>query len=261
MLDALVALAAVYQAHAASAPELRPIAAQLLRCVHLMIEDDPTMRDACQRLGLVELLVAQLHLDVHGSMGEPAPHHGSAAFAVAAAASSLVGGHHRPASPSPSRSPPPRAGTILAQPVPPDAGTLPPQVVPDGSPLYRSGGSGSGGSSPHAPCGGGRRPPSCPMLEPPIPEEQEVLQDPLATAPVLALVPRSGDADATPGSEAAPLRGLGMGPTPLQRAAAACLLRAVLAPVASRATIEVVVHGALLPALHMQVRRAVSAAF
>lgn len=54
-------------------------------------------------------------------------------------------------------------------------------------------------------------------------------------------------------SEAAALRGLGAGPTPLQRLAAAALLRVVLKPVMGPATIEVLLHGMLLPALHMQV--------
>jgi hypothetical protein len=55
-------------------------------------------------------------------------------------------------------------------------------------------------------------------------------------------------------SEAAALRGLGAGPSPLQRLAAAALLRVVLRPVMGPATIEVLLHGMLLPALHMQVR-------
>lgn len=57
----------------------------------------------------------------------------------------------------------------------------------------------------------------------------------------------------THSSEAAALRGLGVGPTPLQRLAAAALLRVVLKPVMGPATIEVLLHGMLLPALHMQV--------
>lgn len=59
---------------------------------------------------------------------------------------------------------------------------------------------------------------------------------------------------ASHGSEAAALRGLGVGPSPLQRLAAAALLRVVLVPVMSGASIEVLLHGMLLPALHMQVK-------
>lgn len=55
-------------------------------------------------------------------------------------------------------------------------------------------------------------------------------------------------------SEAAALRGLGVGPTPMQRLAAAALLRVVLVGRMSAATVEVLLHGMLLPALHMQVR-------
>jgi hypothetical protein len=54
-------------------------------------------------------------------------------------------------------------------------------------------------------------------------------------------------------SEAAALRGLGAGPSALTRVAAGLLLRQVLGGVMSGASIEVAVHGLLLPALHMQV--------
>lgn len=54
-------------------------------------------------------------------------------------------------------------------------------------------------------------------------------------------------------SEAAALRGLGAGPSALNRVAAALLLRQVLGGVMSPASIEVALHGLLLPALHMQV--------
>jgi hypothetical protein len=54
-------------------------------------------------------------------------------------------------------------------------------------------------------------------------------------------------------SEAAALRGLGAGPSALTRVAAGLLLRQVVGGVMSAASIEVAVHGLLLPALHMQV--------
>jgi hypothetical protein len=55
-------------------------------------------------------------------------------------------------------------------------------------------------------------------------------------------------------SEAAALRGLGAGPSAVTRVAAGLLLRQVLAGVMSGSSIEVALHGLLLPALHMQVR-------
>jgi hypothetical protein len=53
--------------------------------------------------------------------------------------------------------------------------------------------------------------------------------------------------------EAGALRGLGTGPTPLQRCCVAALLREVLRPVVGPKSREVMLHGLLLPALHMQV--------
>ena len=53
--------------------------------------------------------------------------------------------------------------------------------------------------------------------------------------------------------EAGALRGLGAGPTPLQRCCVAALLREVLRPVVGPKSREVLLHGLLLPVLHMQV--------
>jgi hypothetical protein len=95
-----------------------------------------------------------------------------------------------------------------------------------------------------------------PFHEAPIPEDEELAPEAfLGSSPThrhvasraLSLVaPR-------PASEAAPLRGFGGGPTPLQRMAGAALLRAALAPVMGEAAISVLMHGMLLPALHMKV--------
>lgn len=55
----LVLFVGVYQAQPAM-PELRPIAAQLLRCLHLLARDDDEFRQEARRLGLVRLLVQQV---------------------------------------------------------------------------------------------------------------------------------------------------------------------------------------------------------
>jgi hypothetical protein len=97
-------------------------------------------------------------------------------------------------------------------------------------------------------------------VEPPIPEDSEA---------DVALLPQNSSSDtggyssssvlagrgafAPHSSEAAALRGLGAGPSALTRVAAGLLLREVLGRVMSAASIEVAVHGLLLPALHMQV--------
>lgn len=54
-------------------------------------------------------------------------------------------------------------------------------------------------------------------------------------------------------SEAAALRGLGAGPSAVTRVAAAVLLREVLGGVLSQRTVEILLHGMLLPACYMQV--------
>ncbi|KAF6264717.1 hypothetical protein COO60DRAFT_17043 [Scenedesmus sp. NREL 46B-D3] len=235
---ALAALFSVYQAHTSMA-ELRPVAAQMLRCLHLMAADDAAMRETCRRLRLIPLLVAQLHLDIH-SMDEPPLPPGAASMLL----------HH--ALPGTPRSPLKAAAREAAH-----GGSA--GSSGSASPLWRSGSGGSGGNSPRAgptPSAGGpgaRRPS---VVELPIPEDSE--------ADLALLPPGSNEASgygsvlaalgafAPHSSEAAPLRGLGAGPSPLTRLAAALLLRQVLAGVMSAASIEVAVHGLLLPGLHMQ---------
>jgi hypothetical protein len=94
-------------------------------------------------------------------------------------------------------------------------------------------------------------------VEPPIPEDTEadvalLPQNSSDTGSYSSVLAARG-AFAPHSSEAAALRGLGAGPSALTRVAAGLLLREVLAGVMSGASIEVAVHGLLLPALHMQV--------
>jgi hypothetical protein len=108
---------------------------------------------------------------------------------------------------------------------------------------------------------GGRRPST---VEPPIPEDAEAdvtqlpsgsSNEPGAFSSSSSSVLAGRGAFAPHSSEAAALRGLGAGPSPLLRVAAGLLLREVLGGVMSKASVEVAVHGLLLPALHMQVGR------
>lgn len=185
-------------------------------------------------LGLIRLLAVQLHLDIHQLDEPPLPAGASNILSLnslpTTPKSPHVGGHHNNTSNSHGH---------------------PSFAVNPNSPLRRSG---SGGSSPRpGSAGPGNRRGG---LEPPIPEDAEadVVAEGATRQPGATLGGRSSSF-ANYSSEAAALRGLGVGPSPVQRLAAAALLRVVLQPVMSRATVEVLVHGMLLPALHMQVRR------
>jgi hypothetical protein len=186
------------------------------------------MAAACDRLGLLRLLLAQLTVDIHQLDEPPLP----------AAASNVLTINSLPTTP---KSPHITAALAFGS------------MLPASSPLKRSG---SGSSSPRPGSAGGPGG-ACST----IPEDQEAGGDDGGAR-------QGGGGGHTPGSslggrgvsfanhstEAAALRALGGGPTPLQRLSAALLLREVLAPVLSRATIEVLLHGLLLPAVPMQVR-------
>lgn len=107
--------------------------------------------------------------------------------------------------------------------------------------------------------GSARRPST---VEPPIPEDSEAdvaLPEAGEDGYSMLATPLPGRGAFLPHStEAAALRGLGMGPSPLTRLAAALLLREVLQGVMSASTIQVLLHGVLLPALHMKVWAACS---
>jgi hypothetical protein len=204
----LASLFGIYQANSAAA-ELRPVAAQVLRCLQLMAAGDAGMQDACVQVGLLQLLVSQLHLDIHSLDEPPLP----------AAALNILSLNSLPSTP--------KSPHVTGAAFEPSAGAS-----------------------------GGRRG----AAEPSIPEDKEADLGPGAAAGRDSATPGRnnslggrGGAFANHGSEAAALRGLGAGPSPLQRLAAALLLRVVLAPRMSSRSIEVLLHGMLLPALHMQV--------
>lgn len=234
----LVSLFSVYQANQAAA-ELRPVAAQMLRCLCLMASGDGAMQDACAALGLIRLLVGQLHLDIHQLDEPPLP----------AAACNILSLNSLPNTPKSPHVSSGGSGGISA------GGAF--SSLPPASPLRRSG---SGGSSPRpGSAGPGSRRGG--FAEPSIPEDEEA--DVAAASSATGRQPGAtlggrGAAFSNHSSEAAALRGLGAGPSPLHRLAAALLLREVLRPVMSRSSAEVLLHGMMLPALHMKVRWCVS---
>ena len=217
MQPLLVLLVGVYQAQPAL-PELRPVAALMVRALHLLARDDDAFRQSARRLGLVSLLSQQLRHDTHWLDEPPVPAAAAAASALAAgAAGRLTGSPRAGGGRTPSGAASPRAGSLTP------------------------GGGGGGGGAFH---------------EAPIPEDGEL---PPAAMGGGASPTHRGPASRSLGvlaaraaAEAAPLRGFGGGPTPLQRMAAAALLRAALAPVLPPAAAGALVHGVLLPALHMQ---------
>ncbi len=202
----------------------RPPSPRPSRCLHLLSYDDDDFKSDARRLGLVRLLVQQLRHDTHWMDEPPAP----------AAAAILVAGR-------------------AAQ------GSSPHGSVP-GSPRAGPGGAAaaaaaSGAAAAVAAAAAGPAP-GTPFHEVSIPEDEELPSAMFAagSSPThrhmlgrqfSLLAPRQG-------SEAAPLRAFGGGPTPLQRLAAAALLRAALVPVMSPSSVGVLTHGALLPALLMQ---------
>jgi hypothetical protein len=269
VLQLLVLLLGLYQSQAAM-PELRPISAQILRwgrrgigrrcapegrvcppqhchrpptaslpcpprlplpqrCLYLLCQDDDRFKQDAGSTGLIRLLAQQLHHDTHWLDEPPVPAAAAAsslsAIAVAGRSPRMSGGA------APAAAPSPRGG----------AGGI------GGGP----GGAVGGGV---ASIGGAATPP---FHEAPIPEDEELPPGAfLGSSPThrhvasrtLSLVaPRAA-------SEAAPLRAFGGGPTPLQRMAGAALLRAALEPVMPAPAVGVLMHGVLLPALHMKVR-------
>lgn len=181
-------------------------------------------------LGLIRLLAVQLHLDIHQLDEPPLP----------AAASNILSLNSLPTTPKS-----PHVGHHSNT---SNSHGHPSFAVNPNSPLRRSG---SGGSSPRpGSAGPGNRRGG---LEPPIPEDAEADVVAEGARQPGATLGGRGSSFANYSSEAAALRGLGVGPSPVQRLAAAALLRVVLQPVMSRATVEVLVHGMMLPALHMQV--------
>jgi len=238
----LISFVGLYQAQSAL-PELRPITAQLLRCLHLLSRSDDEFKQDARRLGLVRLLVQQLQHDTHWLDEPPVP--------AAAAASSLAAISV--------------AGRVLANsPRTPGLGSLTPTgtASPRGGVPVAASGAAAGLSAAvalslsAAAAAAAGAPPTTPFHEAPIPEDEELpaavysngsspTHRHMASRTFSLIAPR-------PASEAAPLRGFGGGPTPLQRMAGAAVLRAVLQPVMGAAGIGVLLHGMLLPALHMQ---------
>lgn len=209
-----------------------------------MAHDDAAMRHTCRQLGLIPLLVNQLHLDIHQMDEPPLP----------SAAANILSLNTLPSTP---RSPNKALGNTAS------AGGAASPFNP-GSPLRRTGSSGSGSSSPRAvTTAGGRRTSG---VEPPIPEESEMDDVDLPDSPgpsangafnniypgVYSHIGGRG-AGLPHSSEAAALRGLGAGPSVVTRVAAAVLLRELLRGVMTPRTVEVLIHGMLLPALYMQV--------